>query len=398
MKILVSNAGSTSLKFKLFEMPEEKLLCQAKIERVGSQSDAIYSYACPQKGCSHEQTGLSVPTYAEGISMFLSSMTDFDYGALTDIREIAAIGFKTVLAKGYYGVHELDEKVLCGMRDYLFVAPAHNGPYLEAIGCFRELLPAAKLVGVFETAFHTTIPMERRMYAIPYEWYEKYGIMRMGYHGASHAYAAETLTGLYGGTQKTVSCHLGGSCSLCAIENGKSADTTFGFSLQTGIPHANRVGDLDPYILPFLKNEGLCEGEILSGLAKNGGLLGISGVSNDLRAVEEAAEKGNARAKLAIDVFVNSIVKYIGAFYAELGGLDHLVFTGGIGENSPMIRGRVCASVKHLGVEIDEAENEKRGGGIRKLSAPGSRVKVLVIPANEEIGVARRTYEKAEER
>jgi acetate kinase len=394
MKILVCNAGSTSLKFKLFEMPEEKLLCQAKVERVGSGTDAIYSYACPLNGYSSQLTGLSVPTYAEGIAMFLASVTDKEGGALTDIRDILAVGFKTVLAKGFYGVHELNEEVLRGMRDYLFVAPAHNGPYLEAIGYFRELLPAARLIGVFETAFHTTIPPERRMYSIPYEWYEKYGIMRMGYHGASHAYGAETLTGLYGGTRKTIRCHLGGSCSLCAIENGKSADTSFGFSLQTGIPHANRAGDIDPYIIPFLKNEGLSLEEILLGLSKNGGLLGVSGVSNDLRAVEAAAEEGNVRAKLAIDVFVNSIVRYIGAFYAELGGLDNLVFTGGIGENSVAVRRSVCVAVKHLGVRLDETENEKREGAIRVISEQGSLVRVLVIPANEEIGVARRTYEK----
>jgi acetate kinase len=397
MKILVSNAGSTSLKFKLYEMPEEKLLCRAKVERVGSRTDSIYSFGCLQNGYSFERTNQCVPTYAEGISMFLSSLTDKEHGALKDIREISAVGFKTVLAKGFYGVHELDEEVLRGMRDYLFVAPAHNGPYLETIGCFRELLPAAKLIGVFETAFHTTIPIERRMYAIPYEWYEKYGIMRMGYHGASHAYVSETLEQLYGGTRRTVSCHLGGSCSLCAIENGKSVDTSFGFSLQTGIPHANRVGDMDPYIIPFLKNEGLSEEDILFGLSKNGGLLGVSGVSNDLRAIEKASEEGNARARLAVDVFVNSIVKYIGAFYAELGGLDNLVFTGGIGENSGAVRLRVCEAVKHLGIRFDKTENEKREGGIRVVSEPGSPVRVLVIPANEEIGVARRTYEKLTE-
>lgn len=391
MKILVSNVGSTSLKFKLFLMPEETLLCEAKVERVGSESDAIYSYTNWLTGYQKKADALCVPGYSQGIAMFCKSLTNVEHGVISAMSEIDAVGFKTVLAKGFYGVHELTDEVLQGMRDYLFVAPAHNKPYLEAIGCFREMLPQARLVGAFETAFHTTIPLERRLYAIPYEWYEKYGVMRMGYHGASHSYVAGTLERMYGATGKTISCHLGGSCSLCAIEDGHSADTSFGFSLQTGIPHANRVGDADPYLIPFLENEGLSREDILSGLAKNGGLLGVSGVSNDLRLVEQDASEGSERAKLAIDVFVSSIVRYAGGFYAELGGLDNLVFTGGIGENSDTVRAAVCASLACFGVRLDEEENAKRAPGIRVISAPDSRVRVLVVPANEEIGVARLT-------
>lgn len=276
MKILVSNVGSTSLKFKLFEMPEEKLLCEAKVECVGSNWDAIYSYKNALTGRCIKLENQSASTYSEGINMFVRSLVDYEHGVLKSVGEISAVGFKTVLSKGFYGVHELTDEVLQGMEDYLFVAPAHNRPYLEAIGYFRAMLPKAQLVGAFETAFHTTIPLERRLYAIPYEWYKKYGIMRMGYHGASHSYVSDTLKRLYGGTGRTISCHLGGSCSLCAIENGKSVDTSFGFSLQTGIIHANRVGNADPYLIPFLENEGLTREEILAGLEKNGGLLGIS--------------------------------------------------------------------------------------------------------------------------
>lgn len=392
MKILVSNVGSTSLKFKLYDMPAESLLCESKIERVGSETDAIYAYKNDLSGFDEKREGCRVPTYTEGIGLFLESMTG-ENGVVSGAGEIAAVGFKTVLAKGFYGVHELTDDVLAAMRDYLFVAPAHNGPYLEAIGRFRGMMPDARLIGVFETAFHTTIPLERSLYAIPYAWYEQYGVKRMGYHGASHSYVAETLAGMLGGTGKTVSCHLGGSCSVCAIEDGKSADTSFGFSLQTGVPHANRVGDADPYLVPFLMNAGLGEDEILSGLSKNGGLLGISGVSNDLRQVEDAASAGNERARLAVDVFVTSIVKYIGAFHAVLGGMDNLVFTGGIGENSAGVRRRVCGALGCLGVRLDPAENETQAGGIRALSEPDSGVRVFVIPANEEIGIARRTYE-----
>ena len=385
MKILVSNVGSTSLKFKLFDFPQETVLCEAKVERVGSVTDAIYSYKNLQSGYAVKQEGCSVPDYSSGIRLFLSSMTG-ENGVLTDVGEIGAVGFKTVLAKGYYGVHELTDAVLDAMRDYLFVAPAHNAPYLEAIAQFRSLMPQAKLVGVFETAFHVTIPQERRMYSIPYEWYEKYGIMRMGYHGASHGYIAEQAD-----VPRLISCHLGGNCSVCAIENGKSVDSSFGFSLQTGIPHANRIGDVDPYIIPFLMNEGMTMDEILGGMAKNGGLLGISGVSNDLRKGQLAAAEGNERAALALKVFAVSIVRHIGSYYAELGGLDKLVFTGGIGENSPEMREMICGGLSHMGIVLDEERNRAvHGSGI--ISTDSSPVTVEVIAANEELGVARRSF------
>ena len=386
MKILVSNVGSTSLKFKLYDMPSEAVLCEAKVERVGSDHDAIYSYKDANR--DEKREGCSVPGYTEGIRLFLTDMS-----GVCGEGEIAAVGFKTVLAKGYYGIHELTDEVIAAMREYLFVAPAHNGPYLEAIGCFREIMPGARLVGVFETAFHTTIPPERTLYSLPYEWYERYGIKRMGYHGASHSYVADTLKSRYGSTDRSVSCHLGGSCSLCAIEDGRSVDTSFGFSLQTGVMHANRAGDIDSYIVPYLLNEGISMDEILYGLSKNGGLLGVSGVSNDLRMVQAAADEGNERAKLAVDMFVNQIVKYAGAFTAELGGLDNLVFTGGIGENSVAVRERVCSALSFLGLELDSSANNAPNSGVREISSPNSRVRALVIPANEELGIARRSYE-----
>lgn len=386
MKILVSNVGSTSLKFKLYDMPSEAVLCEAKVERVGSDHDAIYSYKDANR--DEKREGCSVPGYTEGIRLFLTDMS-----GVCGEDEIDAVGFKTVLAKGYYGIHELTDEVIAAMREYLFVAPAHNGPYLEAIGCFREIMPGARLVGVFETAFHTTIPPERTLYSLPYEWYERYGIKRMGYHGASHSYVADTLKSRYGSTGRSVSCHLGGSCSLCAIEDGLSVDTSFGFSLQTGVMHANRAGDIDSYIVPYLLNEGISMDEILYGLSKNGGLLGVSGVSNDLRMVQAAADEGNERAKLAVDMFVNQIVKYAGAFTAELGGLDNLVFTGGIGENSVAVRERVCSALSFLGLELDSSANNAPNSGVREISSPNSRVRALVIPANEELGIARRSYE-----
>ncbi len=391
MYLLVCNAGSTSLKFKLFEMPSETVLAEAKVERIGRKDNGIFTYKNPQGAYIHEEK-VDIPTYTEGIKKFLDCMLspEAPLGVLDDVKKIERVGFKTVLAPGY-GVSVIDQAVEDKMREFLDVAPAHNGPYLEAVNHFKKLLPDAVLVGVFETAFHETIPLERALYAVPYEWYEKYGFRRMGYHGASHSYVSETVTELFGSTGKMISCHLGGSCSLCAVEDGKSVDTTFGLSLQNGICHANRCGDIDAYVFPFLKNRGFSDDDILYGLEKDGGLLGISGVSNDMRELREAAAEGNTRAELAIRHFISGIVKYIGAFFAELGGLDTLVFTAGIGENDSELRRDVCRQITHLGIRLAE-EPKVLGGGNLQISAEDSPVRVLVIPANEELGVARKTW------
>ena len=389
MKVLAANVGSTSLKFKLFEMPEETALCEAKIERVGSRDKAIFAYGSLVTGKHYRLEGQCIPDYTTGIRMFLEALVSGEYGVIKSVGEIDRIGFKTVLSKGFYGVHELTDAVMDGMRDYLFIAPVHNAAYLEAIGQFNNLLPDVPKIGVFETAFHTTIPIERRIYGVPYEWYEKYGLMRMGYHGASHGYIAQESCA-YGKAGRVISCHLGGSCSVCAIQDGRSVDTSFGFSLQSGLIHANRTGDADPYMIPFLQSEGLSAEEIEDGLSKHGGLLGISGVSNDMRDLQSAAESRNERARLAVDAFVSGIIKQIGAFYAELGGLDQLVFTGGIGEHSAFVRNAVCSQLRHLGIELDEEKNSA-SESVGVVSAAGSAVLVTVVPANEELGVARET-------
>lgn len=392
MLALVCNVGSTSLKYKLFNMPDTAIMVEAKIERVGSLDNAIFSYQNNLNGAKANMTGVSVPSYTEGINLFLQYLTDPENGAIKSVDQVEAIGFKTVIAKGYYGIHELTDDVIAAMEEYISVAPAHNPPYIEAIKKFKEILPGRLLVGVFETAFHTTIPLARKMYAIPYEWYEKYGIQRLGFHGASHGFISRQVRARAGEKYRLISCHLGGSGSLCAIEDGKSVDTSFGFSLQTGIPHANRAGDMDAYIIPYLLDQGLPLAEILKGIDKKGGLLGVSGVSNDLRDVEEAAAAGNERAKLAIDVFCESIVKYIGAFYAVLGGLDYLVFTGGIGENSAVVRRKVCSRLAHMGIDLDEAANAG-GAKDRVISAGSSRVTVCIIPTNEEVGIAQDIFD-----
>ena len=389
MKVLVCNAGSTSLKFKLYEMPACTVLATGKVERVGSCDDAIFGYCNTVTGYRVDAGKMNIPDYAVGINKFLFELTQGKGAVLTDIREIERVGYKSVLSKNHYGVHEIDEAVMQGMRDFLPLAPVHNSAYLKAIETVQAVLPNARHVGVFETAFHRDIPLERKIYGVPYEWYETYGIQRLGYHGASHGYIADCLNAEKK-EYKAISCHLGGSASICGILNGKSVDTSFGMSLETGLIHANRVGDMDPTMIHFLKQVGLSEEEILQGCQKKGGLLGISGVSNDLRYVLEAADEGNERAKLAVDVFVTGIVHYIGAFFLDLGGLTDLVFTAGIGEHSDRVRARVCQHLGSIGVKLDAEANQKNAPII---STPDSAVTVRVIPTDEELGIARRTYE-----
>ena len=393
MKILVCNAGSTSLKFKIYEMPEETVLCESRIERVGSTDDAVFHYRNVIR--NKEKIVLEkqcIAGYSEGIEQFLKYALNPEEGVLEKIDEVERAGFKTVLAGKYSGIHELTEEVLEAMEEFRVVAPAHNGPYLEAVRAIRSVLPQAKMIGAFETAFHESIPLSRRMYGVPYEWYEKYGIRKYGYHGASHSYIAEEIERMEGKSRKIISCHLGGSGSVCAISDGKSVDSSFGLSLQNGIIHSNRSGDVDPYIVTYLMNKGLTMEEIYRGFDKKGGLLGISGVSSDLRYVADAADQGSERAQLAIETYVEGIVHYIGAYYVELGGLDDLVFTGGIGENSDVIRKMVLDRIAVTGAVIDA---EKNSGVIKentKISSEDSKVNVWVIPANEELGVARKTF------
>ena len=391
MKILVCNAGSTSLKFKIYEMPQCRILAKCGIERVGSHDDAVFTYENQLNGKKEKLQKLSVPDYKSGIEFFSRYLCSEDFGVISGMNEIERVGFKTTLSKGHFGIHELTEPVMKGMEEWITLAPVHNRAYISAVQVLRAFLPEAKFVGCFETAFHTSIPMERRIFGVPYEWVEKYGVQRLGYHGASHGYIADVLNEK-GREYTAISCHLGGSCSVCAIENGKSVDTSFGMSLESGLIHANRVGDMDPSMTDFLRHEGLSDEEIAEGLQKKGGLLGISGVSNDLRYILEAAENGNERAELAVNVFVTGIVHYIGAFAMDLGRLDYLVFTAGIGEHSAFLRARVCEKLALLGVKLDEEKNRNCEGSA-EISADDSNVRVLVIPTDEELGIARRTYE-----
>lgn len=391
MKILICNAGSTSLKFKLYEMPQGTVLARGKVERVGALDDAIFQYINELTKQRDETEKQCIPSYRDGIERFLKCLTDASIGVIARVQEIDRVGYKATVSKEHMAIHELTEDVLEGMRAWLPIAPLHNQAYLDTIAAMREQLPDALFLGCFETAFHRNIPLCRRLYGVPYEWYEKYGVQRLGYHSASHGYIASVLHQRMGEHYRAISCHLGGSSSVCAILDGKSIDTSFGMSLQTGLIHANRTGDLDCEVAPYLRAIGVSEQEIDEGIHNKGGMLGISGVSGDLRYVEEAAANGNERAQLALDAFVDGIVRYIGGFYVELGGLDALVFTGGIGENSDVVRALVCEKLGVLGVRLDEQAN----AGVRgeaDLTGGGS-VRVLVIPTDEEKGIADCTYQ-----
>ena len=391
MLVLICNVGSTSLKYKLFDMPSERVLAEAKTDRVGSRHASVFSYKNNENGTSVTEKSADIPTYKEGIEKFIAALTDSETGAVPAIGDVDAIGFKPVIGKGFSGVHDMDDHCIRGMEEYFHVAPVHNSAYLEAVRAFKAILPDMPMVGVFEPHFHRTIPEKSRVYGIPYEWTQKYGLRKYGYHGASHRYVSETAPSL-GKADRIISCHLGGSGSICAIKDGRSMDNSFGFSLQSGLLHANRVGDLDPFIIMYLLKDGMPLDELYNGLVYKGGLLGLSGVSNDLRDIQNAAADGNDRAQLAIDTFCHGIRSYIGGYYAELGGLDMLVFTGGIGEYSATVRRTVCQNLEHMGIMLDDTANDGCSGTMDVISAANSPVKIAVIPANEELILAKETY------
>jgi acetate kinase len=391
MRILVVNVGSTSLKFRLFDMRDESVVAVGKVERVGSsKSPLTYQF----RNLARKEEEIHSPNQRAAIKHVLKILTDPSGGVLSSLDQLDAIGFKPVHAKNIADSVIVTDEVIAAMEEYIPLAPAHNPPYIEAFRIFHELLPGKPLIGVFEPAFHRTIPDYARTYGIPFEWTEKHAIRRYGFHGASHRYISWRTQELVSNAKKelnVISCHLGGSSSICAIKGNQSIDTSMGFSPQSGLPNATRNGDLDPFILLYMmEKEGMTTQEVRAALSKNGGLKGISGLSGDVRDLEEAAAGGNQRANLALKVLIHETKKYIGAYTAILGGLDVLVFTGGIGENSCYIRQEVCSGLEFLGICLDETKNKIRGQE-SFISSDTSSVKVLVIPANEELVIARET-------
>ena len=388
MKVLIPNLGSTSLKYQLLDMDGERVLARGKIERIGGAQAVVSTWDAEGKST---QTTAAIPDHRAAIQKLLQHLQSG-----SEPSGIDAVGFKAVHGgPRYRGSFVVDDALLEAMKDFVPVAPVHNPVYIQAMEIFREVLPGVPMVAVFELGFHVTIPDHAAVYGIPFEWTEKYGIRRYGFHGSSHRYISQRVTELLGRSPqglRLVSCHLGGSSSICAIRDGKSVDSSFGFSAQSGMEHAARVGELDPFaVLYIMEREKLTAGQVSEILSKKSGLLGISGVSSDLRDIEEAAAKGNARAALAIDILVYEIKKYIGAFAAAMGGLDAVAFAGGIGENSWRVREAVCRDMEFLGIFLDGEKNRQPASADRLISKPDSSVAVLVVFTNEEIIVARET-------
>jgi acetate kinase len=355
MNLLVPNLGSTSLKYQILEMPSEKVLGRGRFERVRDYREAI------------EQIG------SGGIP-------------------VDAVAFKAVHAgPRYCGTFAIDDGVLRGLEEYLPAAPVHNAIYLTAIRAFRESLPGIPLVAAFEPEFHASIPAYASVYGVPAEWRAE-GVRKYGFHGASHRYVAERCTSLLGRQTRLVSCHLGGSSSICAIQWGRSIDTTMGFSPQSGLENATRHGDLDAFAVLFMmERHGWTCGEVREQLARGGGLAGLSGIAGgDLRDLEQAAAAGDARAGEALQVFVYQVKKTIGAYAAAMGGLEAVAFTGGIGENSASLRAACCQGLEFLGIALD-AELNERGSGDRLVS--NGLVAVMALATNEELVVARRAFQ-----
>jgi acetate kinase len=388
MKILVANLGSTSFKYRLFDMADERQLARGGVERIGSAESPCFVEIAGKR----QELRARVPDHAVAVRQCLAQLTDPATGCLQSEAEVAAIGFKAVHGGRISGVQRVTPDVLAAMEEMSLVAPAHNPPYIKAMRLLAEKLPDLPLVAAFETGFHATIDDRLRFYPAPYDWGEKLHIKRWGFHGASHRYIAQRASQLLGRYDlRIISCHLGGSNSLCAIRGQQSVATSMGMSPQTGLPHNNRVGDFDPFAIPLIMQaEGMSLHQVLDTLAERSGLLGLSGISGDIRDLEDAAAQGKARARLALDVFVAEIRRHLGGMLIELGGVDAIVFTGGIGENGVNIRAGVCANLTELGIEVDPARNAEAKGESR-VSTDASRVQVWTVPTNEELIVARQT-------
>ncbi len=392
MKILVANLGSTSFKYRLFAMRDEVQLAHGGIDRIGQDADSTCEL---EIGDLRQQIVKRIPDHAAAVQMCLDQLTDDKTGCLSSVDEVAAIGFKAVFAGRLSGVRIVDEPLLTAMEALADVAPAHNPPYARAMRQLMAAFPQIPLVAALETAFHDTIPREYRTYAVPLEWQEQYEIRRWGFHGASHRYIGTRMAQILERDDlRVISCHLGGSSSLCAMQGGESRATSMGMTPQSGLPQNNRVGDFDPFALRLLKRlTGKDYDTLLDELSSQSGLLGLSGLSPDVRDIEAAADEGNDRAELTLKVFAADIKRYIGQSLAILNGADAIVFTGGIGENSARIRRMVCDGMDYAGIELDPDRNGSASGESR-VSTDGSGIELWTLPTNEELVVARQTMRR----
>jgi len=394
MKILVINCGSSSLKYQFIDMKDESVLAKGLVERIGIEGSVL----------KHEKIGMEkqtitadMPNHEVALKLVMDALINDKHGVIKDFKEIDAVGHRVVHGgEDFANSVLIDDKVMKSIEDCIDLAPLHNPPNIIGIKACQKLLPGVKMVAVFDTAFHQTMPDYAYMYAIPYEYYEKYKIRRYGFHGTSHRFVSKRASELMGkkiDQCNIITCHLGNGASLAAIKNGKTIDTSMGFTPLEGLIMGTRSGDIDPAVIPFLsEKEKMSIKEIDTLLNKKSGVLGVSGVSSDFRDIEGEAEKGNDRARLALDMFHTRVKKYIGAYMAELEGVDAIVFTAGLGENSAESREEICKGLESLGIEIDVDANKVRGKE-QLISKKDSKIKIYVIPTNEELVIARDTLE-----
>lgn len=385
-QILVANIGSTSFKFSLFELPSERLLAKGGMDRIGS---AESTYKLKLEGQPEQKGTATFPDYAAAIAFVEKALGGFSH--------LAAVGFKPVMAKGISGTQVLDERVLKAMEEVNTLLPAHNPPYIAAVRSFHRSHPELTCIGTFETAFYDDLPAHNKRYPVPLEWETKYGIRRYGFHGASHRYVTQRCAQLRGTQQgRLISCHLGGSSSIAAVVNGTAVNSSWGMTPQSGLPQNNRVGDIDVFAIIYLARDlGLGIDAVEAALTKESGLKGMSGLpSGDMRDLYDAIAKGSENAKIALDIYVASIRKYIGQFLLEMNGADALIFTAGIGENESDLREKVCADLDFCGLKLDLQANRATHSAEAVISTPDSKIEVRVIPTNEELIIARNAWQK----
>lgn len=393
MKILVINCGSSSIKYQLFDMQDESVLATGLVEKIGTES-SIIKHQVPEK--EELVIASEILDHRVGMKKVLDLLMDPEDGVIKSAEEVAAVGHRVVHGgENFSSSVVIDNDVRRAIRETIDLAPLHNPPNLLGIDAAQAQLPHAVHVAVFDTAFHQTMPDYAYMYPLPYVLYRKHKIRRYGFHGTSHKYVSEQAAKFLGrplDELKIVSCHIGNGASITAVQNGKSVDTSMGMTPLEGLMMGTRSGDIDPAIVPFvITKEDLTLAEVNSMMNKHSGLLGISGISGDMREVTEAMENGNDYARLAIDMYVYKIKKTIGAYIAAMNGVDAILFTAGVGENADLIRERVCEGLTFLGVELDPALNAERSKKERRISTQRSKVDVLVIPTNEELMIARET-------
>jgi len=395
MKVFVINCGSSSLKYQLINMENEEVEAKGIVERIGIPGSVLKHQTKNGEKVTIEG---DMPTHKEALKSVIDALMHEKYGVIKDMKEINAVGHRVVHAGEKFACSVvITEEVINALKECIDLAPLHNPPNILGIEACQQLMPGVPMVGVFDTALHQTMPKEAYIYALPYELYEKYRVRRYGFHGTSHKYVSLRAAELLGKDIKDlniIACHLGNGASVCAIQGGKSIDTSMGFTPLEGLAMGTRSGDIDPAIIPFIMDkEGMTFEEVNEMLNKKSGVLGISGISSDFRDLEEAAEQGNERAKLALDVFVNRVKKYVGAYAATMCGIDALVFTAGVGENSSYIREKICEGLECLNIRIDTELNKKIRGVEAQLNRDLTSAAIFVIPTNEELMIARDTLE-----